>query len=101
MSGEVFREALRGIAVAIVRNATRYEIMVELFHLAPLKLLCHIDLISLERMGGRHHVADRAPPVRLGELDLASKREVFFGAAPAAFDGIFDKLPRNLSLIHI
>ena len=70
--------------------------VVELFHLAPLELLCHVDIVSPKRMGDRRHVADRAPPVRFGELDLASKREVFFGATPAAFDGIFDKPPRKL-----
>ena len=96
MRGEILREALSGISAVVVRQAARYETMVEKLHLAPLELLAHVDLVSPERMGKRHHVADCSAPVRLGELDLAGKREVTIRAASAASDGVFDELMRNL-----
>ena len=67
MRGEVFRGSLRGVAVVVVRQAARNEAMVEELHLAPLELLALVNLIGPERMGKRHHVSDRAAPVRLGE----------------------------------
>lgn len=79
------RKALRGIAVVVVRQTTRNETMVEKLHLVLLKLLAHIDLISPERMGKRHHVSNRAASMRLGERDLAGKREVFLRADSARF----------------
>ena len=82
---KVFRKALRGISVAVVRQTTRNETMVEKLHLVLLKLLAHIDLISPERMGKRHHVSNRAASMRLGERDLAGKREVFLRADSARF----------------
>ena len=39
--------------------------MVEELHLTPLELLGHVNLVSPERMSKRHHVSNRAAPMRL------------------------------------
>ena len=96
MFGEVLREALSGISVAVVCQTARNETMVEKLHLAPLELLAHVDPVSPERMGKRHHVSDRSAPMGLGERDLAGKREIFLRAAPAASDGVLDEPMRDL-----
>ena len=93
---EILREALCGHAVTLVAGALRYEPAGEKRHLAPLKLLAHVDAGGVEYARQVVHAAQRPPAVGLAEADAAGELQVRPRIEPGAVHGVLDEPGRDI-----